>query len=370
MNREQRPPFLPLWRRVSLAGLFLGLFLAFGAVAGRAEDPPSAGLEYFDVPATGSYFWRYVPPNLPKDQPAPVVVFLHGSGGKPENYLKFIVGPALEAGCILVMPRSRNGLGWGDPADETTIVESLKMVRSAVPVDERRISVAGHSAGGAYAYLLAYETRLRFSAVFTMGARFYQVNAVSDPDYKAPIRMYYGSEDPNYFTGSAASLKLQWQRLGVAWEEEVRPGATHLQMYEASTLAGFRFLVSKSYTGSEAACVPSPNRLCLGPGGRFRVEMTWRDFSGQTGVGSVSTCGTTDTGLFWFFDPTNWELMVKVLDGCAINGHRWVFVAGTTTVEYALTVTDTLTGESVVYRNALGQPAAAVNDTTSLSGCP
>jgi hypothetical protein len=32
-----------------------------------------------------------------------------------------------------------------------------------------------------------------------------------------------------------------------------------------------------------------------------------------------------DTGYFWFFEDTNVELVVKVLDGRAINGHTWVF---------------------------------------------
>lgn len=348
--------------------LLAGILALFGAVAAEAQANPSSGLEYFDVPATGSYFWRYEPPNLPKDKPAPVVVFLHGSGGKPENYLKFIVGPAREAGCILVMPRSINGLGWGDPQDELTITESLRMVREARPVDERKIAVAGHSAGGAFAYLLAYQTRLRFSGVFAMGARFYQVDSVVDPTYKAPIRMYYGSADPNYFGGSYAALKAQWQRLGIPFEEEVRPNAEHREMYDATTKAGFRFLVGQTYPGAEAACAPGPDRLCLG-GGRFRVQVAWRDFTGTTGTGTVVPATSPDSGLFWFFAPDNWEMMVKVLDGCAMNQHHWVFAAATTTVEYTLTVTDTLTGETTVYTNPLGQPAATITDTEALSGC-
>jgi hypothetical protein len=34
---------------------------------------------------------------------------------------------------------------------------------------------------------------------------------------------------------------------------------------------------------------------------------------------------TTDTGAFWFFAAANVELIVKVLDGCALNGAHWVF---------------------------------------------
>jgi predicted esterase len=341
------------------------LLLALGASAVRAQE----GLTRILIPATGSYFWRYVPPDLPLDRPAPVVFFFHGSGGKPENYLSFVTGPARAAGCILILPRSRSSLGWGGPDDELTVTESLRMVREALPVDERRIAVAGHSAGGAYAYLLAYQTRLRFSAVFSMAARYYPVDAVADPDYKAPIRMYYGTADPNYSGGSSEALKRQWQRLGIPWEEEIRPGAPHQDMSEDSITRGFQFVVSKSYPATGAACVPGPQRLCLADG-RFRVEVTWRDFSGQTGAGSVASCSTADSGLFWFFDPANWELQVKVLDGCALNGHHWVFAAATTSVAYTLTVTDTLTGETAVYHNPLGQPAAAINDTQALAGCP
>jgi len=347
--------------------LLLLLLLALAAPAIRAEDVP--GLEGFNIPATGTYFWRYVPPGLPKDQPLPVVLFFHGSGGKPENYFPFILGPARVAGCVLVMPKSKNGLGWGDPADELSVTESLRMTREAISVDERRISVSGHSAGAAYAYLLAYTTRLRFSAVFTMGSRYYEVGAVADPLYKAPIRMYYGTEDPNYFQGSYAALKEQWQRLGVPWEDEIREGALHQEMYTSTTTRGFEFLVSKSYPGASAACTPGPDVLCL-RGGRFRVEVTWRDFAARTGAGTVASCATDGSGLFWFFDPANWELLVKVLDGCALNGHYWVFLAGTTTVEYTLTVTDTLTGMAAEYHNPLGTTALGVNDTQALAVCP
>ncbi len=356
-----------LFPRTRFRPLWIALVLALGAAAAWAQES-TPGLEYFDIPATGTYFWRYVPPDLPTDRPVPVVVFLHGSGGKPENYFPYILGPARVAGCVLVMPHSKNGLGWGDPADELTITESLRMTRAALPVDERRISVSGHSAGGAYAYLLAYQERLRFSAVFSMGARYYPVDAIADPSYKAPIRMYYGTNDPNYFGGSYESLKQQWQRLGIPWEEEIRQGAQHQEMYNATTTRGFEFLLSKSYPGAEPSCTAGPDHLCLG-GGRYRADVVWKDFSGRTGTGTVASCSTADSGLFWFFDPTNWELMVKVLDGCALNGHHWVFAAATTTVEYTLKVTDTLTGETAVYHNLLGTPAVAVNDTNALD-CP
>src|SRR5436853_2642825 len=60
-------------------------------------------------------------------------------------------------------------------------------------------------------------------------------------------------------------------------------------------------------------CQPGPTTLCLN-GGRFKVQAAWKDFAGRTGVGRTLPL-TGDTGAFWFFDPANLEVVLKVLDG-------------------------------------------------------
>jgi predicted esterase len=346
------------------------LFLAVLVPPARAVTSPLTGWARLQVPATGSYYLRYVPASLDPSQPAPVVLFLHGSGGRPELYQTFVDAAAERAGCVLVMPKSSSTLGWGFGDDDLTIQESLRLVREALPVDPRRTAVAGHSAGGAYAYLLAYTTRSGFSAVFTLAASRYPVEAVADPLYKAPIRMYYGTLDPNYTNGAYAGLKQQWERLGLEYEEDVRPGYAHRDLPAEAMEEGFRFLTAKTYPAAvPGPCVPGPTRLCL-RGGRFRVEVAWRDFQGQTGAGQVVPGAADGSGLFWFFSPDNWEMLVKVLDGCGLNGHYWVFASATTTVEYDLTVTDTRTGSAARYHNPPGTAPPALTDTGALAVCP
>ena len=104
--------------------------------------------------------------------------------------------------------------------------------------------------------------------------------------------------------------------------------------------------------------------------GRFKAEVTWKDFAGKTGVGRTAAPAANGSGLFWFFSADNWELMVKVLDACAFNHHHWVFAAATTNVEYSLTVTDTKTGETVRYDNPLGRRSPAITDTKAFATCP
>jgi hypothetical protein len=96
-------------------------------------------------------------------------------------------------------------------------------------------------------------------------------------------------------------------------------------------------------------CEPGDDHLCLG--GRFAVQATWKNpYTGETGIAHGHPL-TADTGALWFFDPANLELMVKVLDGRAINGSFWVFYGALSNVEYTLTVTDTQTGAARTYHN-------------------
>jgi hypothetical protein len=114
---------------------------------------------------------------------------------------------------------------------------------------------------------------------------------------------------------------------------------------------------------------PLTETLHLGRG-RFTASVTWDAGDGITGVGHVTPPATDGSGVFWFFGPDNWELMVKVIDGCSLNHRYWVFSAATTDVEYTLTVTDTQTGAVVRYENPQGRRAPAVTDTSAFATCP
>ena len=86
-------------------------------------------------------------------------------------------------------------------------------------------------------------------------------------------------------------------------------------------------------------------------------------------AGSVVHAGTNDSGLFTFFNRENWEILIKVLDGCALNGHVWVYGASTTDLGYTIRVTDTVTDVVQEYRNEPGLPAPAITDATAFHAC-
>ncbi len=116
-------------------------------------------------------------------------------------------------------------------------------------------------------------------------------------------------------------------------------------------------------------CVPSDTVLCLN-NRRFQITVEWRDFNDNMGNARVVPFGSDDSGLFYFFAPNNWEMLLKVLDGCGFNGHYWVFSAATTDVAYVLRVEDLQENEVRTYENPLGTAAPAITDIMAFRTCP
>ncbi len=117
-----------------------------------------------------------------------------------------------------------------------------------------------------------------------------------------------------------------------------------------------------SGAASETSCAASETALCLREG-RYQVRADWR--VGEQSGAAKGIPRTTDTGMFWFFSPDNVELIVKVLDGCAINGHRWVLMGGLTDVVVDIAVTDSETGDTKMYTSPGGSPFPTMFDVTA-----
>ena len=130
-------------------------------------------------------------------------------------------------------------------------------------------------------------------------------------------------------------------------------------------------------SGTPATCVPDSTTLCIDdqPGdARWKVRVVYAttQAGGQQGFGTataLSQLGVDRGGLMTFFSADNPEMLIKVLDGCAVNGHKWVFYSATTNVALETTVTDSFTGNFVRYHNPDLNPAPPVQHTTAFP-CP
>ena len=134
------------------------------------------------------------------------------------------------------------------------------------------------------------------------------------------------------------------------------PGGEGIELVRMNAVALDAAGVGRSSHGG-GTCQTAEDRLCL-LDGRFSVEVGFVDPKAGTGVQEaaqvIPSLTTAKTGFFWFFNSSNIELAVKMLDGRALNGHFWLLYGGLSDVEYEITVTDTVTGEASTYRNEPG----------------
>jgi predicted esterase len=141
--------------------------------------PPAApGLHDLDVGA-GRAALVFVPAEYRPEQPAPLVVLLHGAGGDARGGMAPLLRLADDAGVLLLAPASR-GVTWDVIAgafgpDVTAIDRGLDHVFGHYAVDAGRLAIGGFSDGASYA----------LSVGLTNGDLFTHVIAFS-PGFAAP----------------------------------------------------------------------------------------------------------------------------------------------------------------------------------------
>jgi hypothetical protein len=183
-------------------------------------------------------------------------------------------------------------------------------------------------------------------------------------------------------SGNETSFRIEAKVLGGTYAEvgNVPANTTEASVTGLSPATGYSFRVRARNANGDSAysneapattsavigpCVADEQTLCLS-NGRFRVKVDWKTSDGQTGQGHT-VLTADDSGLLWFFQPANWELILKVLNACASTTPRyWVFFAGATDVQYTVTVTDTQTGVVKVYFNPQGS-STIMKDTDAFA---
>ena len=120
-------------------------------------------------------------------------------------------------------------------------------------------------------------------------------------------------------------------------------------------------------SGSQPApCTPSSSTICL-VNNRFSVRLTYDAGQGSQPMTAIKY--TPDSGLFWFDNANNIEVLLKMINACSFNQKFWVYAGGTTDVGVTITVTDSQTGAVKTYNNVRGTKFLTITDGSAFS-CP
>ncbi len=128
--------------------------------------------------------------------------------------------------------------------------------------------------------------------------------------------------------------------------------------------------VRQALSGGEATdCEPQPV-LTLGSG--YEVAICYEAAAGDVGAAEDWGLDSQQSGLLYFFQRSNAEVLIKVLESaCGLpgNDHVWVYVAPVTDLAFKLEVRPPDGGEPWTHSNKLGQTASARSDTKAFP-CP
>ena len=153
----------------------------------------------------------------------------------------------------------------------------------------------------------------------------------------------------------------------------ITPGSVNTFRVRANGTAGFSTYSNEATVTTPLlpfTCAPDATTVCLN-GNRFRVSIAYRNQFAvpvQTGnfVGARLNPAATnpDTAIFGFANPMDVEVVVRVVDARPFAPRFDLYYGGLTDVEYTVTVTDSVTGNSKTYRNNPGQVGGGVDRTT------
>lgn len=184
------------------------------------------------TPANGDGF-LYIPRSVNPHTPAPVLVFLHGSGGNFKGYLWILSHAADATGSILIAPSC--GVGdWQFLATEQVIAKALARARSFAALDERRMTIVGLSNGGRGVCQSLVATPAQWSSVVLISPVF-DDTALTRSDAHAfsgkPMLVISGGEDDRVPIDYVRTSASQLVRDGARVTTIEMPAADHFLIF-------------------------------------------------------------------------------------------------------------------------------------------
>ncbi len=215
-------------------------------------------------------------------------------------------------------------------------------------------------------------------------------NSISETGYEVQIRPQARGDDPDDEADGTAAPGADGEggaANGWTAAATLGPNATSAVLDGLEPGGRYLFRVGALGPGAPAfgrtgafdvAPVPAPGEMTdCEPGetaavlsGGYEVRMCFEMPSGARIDASNYHLESTASGLLYFFDRDNVEVLVKVLDGCAINGHRWVFSAPVTDLAFNLEITEQATGRTFSHRNPRGMTASTAGDAAAFPCTP
>jgi phospholipase/carboxylesterase len=174
-----------------------------GAFQKRFLKPPTGdtGVMCFgDDPDARETVWVYVPETYSPDVAHPLVMALHGGGGRGRSFLWSWVRDARSRGAIVIAPTSL-GDTWaiqGEDRDTPHIASILAFARGKWNIDASRMLLTGMSDGGTFTYTSGLEVASPFTHLAPVAAAFHPMLAQMADEQRLrglAVHIIHGQQD-------------------------------------------------------------------------------------------------------------------------------------------------------------------------------
>jgi poly(3-hydroxybutyrate) depolymerase len=147
-------------------------FLLLGAASARAGEPGKVTPEKIVSRGKERTYALYVPTGAAPGAKLPLLVTLHGSGGRGERIVSIWKDEAEKEKIVVAGPDSTDQVHWASPWDGPLFLHDIvEEVASKFPIDRRRVYLFGHSAGAVFAIqMAALESEYFAAAVISAGS--------------------------------------------------------------------------------------------------------------------------------------------------------------------------------------------------------
>ncbi|HYF33961.1 MAG TPA: prolyl oligopeptidase family serine peptidase [Prosthecobacter sp.] len=179
------------------------------------------------------HYFLYIPPQVDRQKPAPLLVFLHGSGGNFKAYTWLLSKVADDLGMVLVAPSL--GLGeWHEPGATDCVTGVLNNVTKVAAIDPKQRHLIGLSNGGlgvcrVGSHIAGFRSYAFISPV--MDLKVPSMSGYEDRWNGHPALILTGAKDDRVPLSSVEDAAAKLRDLKVNVRLEVYPDADHFLLF-------------------------------------------------------------------------------------------------------------------------------------------
>jgi predicted esterase len=176
-------------------------------------------------------FYLFVPDRIKPEQPAPLIVLLHGSGRNGLSLVEKWKDLGSREAIILVGPDAADPSIWSPTEDGPDFLRDLvENLKAKYPINPRRVYLFGHSGGAVYALTVSMLESEYFAATAVHAGAWRQekeYGLIHLAQRKIPMAIWVGTNDPYFSLKAVKATRDALQAQGFPVEVTEMPGHDH-----------------------------------------------------------------------------------------------------------------------------------------------